>query len=319
MTVKTSLPGVLIASGNWAPEPWALPFGEEPQRPLAIWPHVPDPEAIHYVLAWRPPAEAFANLPNLKAVFSLGAGVDHVVGNQALPDVPIVRVVDPDLTTRMTEWVTLQVLLHHRQHLAYARQQQAHQWRELRQPVANDVRVGIMGLGELGRDAAHVLARLGFQVAGWSRSPKQVPGIESFFGEGGFTAFLGRTDILVALVPLTPDTRGILNASVFDRLARDGALGGPVVINAGRGGLQVDADILAALDDGRLIGASLDVFDPEPLAPDSPFWDHPRVVVTPHVAASSEASVLARGIHRQILDFEAGRPLPNLVDVTRGY
>jgi len=319
MTDKTVLPGVLIASGNWAPEPWAVPFASEPQRPLAIWPDVPDREAIHYVLAWRPPAEAFADLPNLKAVFSLGAGVDHVVGNTALPDVPIVRVVDPDLTTRMTEWVTLQVLLHHRQHLAYARQQAAHQWRELHQPVAHDVRVGIMGLGELGRDAAEVLARLGFQVAGWSRSAKDIPGIECFHGEDGLTEFLGRTDILVALVPLTPDTRGILNASVFDRLARDGALGGPVLINAGRGGLQIDADILAALDDGRLIGASLDVFDPEPLAADSPFWAHPRVVVTPHVAASSEASVLAVGIHRQILDFEAGKPLGNLVDVTRGY
>jgi glyoxylate/hydroxypyruvate reductase A len=319
MTEKTVLPGVLIASGNWAPEPWAVPFASEPDRALAIWPDVPDRNAIHYVLAWRPPAEAFANLPNLKAVFSLGAGVDHVVGNAALPDVPIVRVVDPDLTTRMTEWVTLQVLLHHRQHLAYARQQAAHHWRELRQPVAHDVRVGIMGLGELGRDAAEVLARLGFQVAGWSRSAKNIPGIETFHGEDGLTAFLGRTDILVVLVPLTPDTRGILDASVFDRLARDGALGGPVLINGGRGGLQVEADILAALGDGRLIGASLDVFEPEPLPADSPFWDHPRVVLTPHVAASSEASVLANGIHRQILDFEAGKPLANLVDVSRGY
>ncbi|BCP56180.1 glyoxylate/hydroxypyruvate reductase A [Kaistia sp. 32K] len=319
MTEKKVLPGVLIASGNWAPGPWAVPFAGEPERPLAIWPDVPDRAAIHYVLAWRPPAEAFADLPNLKAVFSLGAGVDHVVGNEALPDVPIVRVVDPELTTRMTEWVTLQVLLHHRQHLAYARQQAAGKWCELRQPVAHDVRVGIMGLGELGRDAAEVLARLGFQVAGWSRSPKQVPGIETFHGEDGLTAFLGRTDILVALVPLTPDTRGILNASVFDRLAKGGALGGPVLINAGRGGLQVEANILAALDDGRLIGASLDVFEPEPLGSDSPFWSHPRVIVTPHVAASSEASVLADGIHRQILAFEAGQPLPNLVDVARGY
>ena len=319
MTEKTFLPGVLIASGNWAPEPWAIPFASEPHRPLAIWPDVPDREAIHYVLAWRPPAEAFANLPNLKAVFSLGAGVDHVVGNEALPDVPIVRVVDPDLTTRMTEWVTLQVLLHHRQHLAYARQQAAHQWRELRQPVANDVRVGIMGLGELGRDAAEVLARLGFQVAGWSRSAKDIPGIETFHGDEGLTAFLGRTDILVVLVPLTPETRGILNASVFDRLAKDGALGGAVLINGGRGGLQVADDILAALDDGRLVGASLDVFEPEPLPAESPFWSHPRVVLTPHVAASSEASVLADGIHQQILDFEAGKPLVNLVDVARGY
>ncbi|MCX5496324.1 glyoxylate/hydroxypyruvate reductase A [Kaistia dalseonensis] len=320
MTKPNSLPGVLIASGAWDPEPWAAPFRpEEPARPIRIWPDVPDPESIHYVLAWKSPAEVFANLPNLKAVFSLGAGVDHIIGVAGLPDVPIVRVVDPDLTTRMTEWVVLQVLLHHRHHLAYARQQAAHLWKDIRQPVASAVRVGIMGFGALGQASADILSRIGFQVAGWSRTAKQADGIETFHGEAGLTPFLNRTDILVVLLPLTPETRGILNRRLFAELARDGVLGGPILINGGRGGLQVGADILSALDDGTLIAASLDVFEPEPLPADSPFWGRPNVIITPHVAASSEASVLADGIHRHILAFEAGKPLANLVDRQRQY
>ncbi len=313
------LPGVLVASGHWDPEPWAAPFRADPARPVFIWPDIPDPASVHYVLAWAPPPEAFVGLPNLRAIFSLGAGVDHILGKAALPDVPVVRIVDPDLTMRMTEWVTLQVLLHHRRQLAYLRQQADRRWHEIRQPVAKDVRVGLMGLGELGQAAARVLMALGFDVAGWSRTPKALDGLTTFSGETGLTPFLARTDILVVLLPLTPETRGILNRDLFRRLAQDGALGGAVLINGGRGGLQVQADIIAALDDGALIGASLDVFEKEPLAATSLLWSHPNVVITPHVAATSDASVLADGIYRAVLAFEAGQPLENLVDPERGY
>ncbi len=319
MTGPSTLPGVLVASGHWDPEPWAAPFRDDPRRPLFIWPKLDDTALVHYVLAWAPPPEAFLGLPNLKAIFSLGAGVDHILGKAALPDVPVVRVVDPDLTMRMTEWVTLQVLLHHRRQLAYLRQQAAHRWHEIPQPVAKDVRVGLMGLGELGMASAAVLVSLGFDVAGWSRTPKELSGVETFSGDPGLTPFLARTDILVALLPSTPATRGILNRDLFARLAKDGALGGAVLINGGRGALQVEADILAALEAGDLIGASLDVFEKEPLSPASPLWDRPDVVITPHVAATSDASVLADGIRRAILAFEAGLPLRNLVDPGRGY
>ena len=212
---------------------------------------MPDPNAIRYVMAWHPPPEALAGLPNLAVIFSLGAGVEHILSREALPDVPVVRIVSDDLTRRMTEWVTLQVLMHHRQQRRYDRLQRERRWHELRQPAASEVRVGIMGMGVLGKSAAEVLVKLGFQVAGWSRRPKTIAGVESFHGEAGLDAFLARTDILVVLLPLTPETRGLLSMPLFGKLARDGALGGPVLINAGRGGLQVEADIVRAHRGGR--------------------------------------------------------------------
>jgi glyoxylate/hydroxypyruvate reductase A len=258
-------------------------------------------------------------LPNLKAIFSLGAGVDTLLSQPDLPDVPIVRVVNPDLTRRMTEWVTLQALIHHRRQQAYDRQQSEHIWRELRQPAAQEVRVGIMGLGVLGRDAASVLRRLGFDVAGWSRRPADLPDIVCFHGLDMLDRFLERTDILVALLPLTPETKGILAMPLFEKLARDGALGGPVLINAGRGGLQIETDIAAAVERGILIGASLDVFEKEPLEPASPLWGLPSVIVTPHAAAASAPKALIPPILAQIREFEAGRPLENVVDRNAMY
>lgn len=311
---------ILIASGPWDPHAWAdAVHAGDPKRPTFIWPDVPDRATVRYVLAWKPPRAALSGYPNLAVMFSLGAGVDHLLPAEDLPDVPIVRVIDPDLTARMTEWVTMQVLLHHRRHLVYAAQQRLHRWRELPQPAARDVRVGIMGLGVLGRDAAAVLVRLGFAVAGWSRRPQTTAGVESFAGADQLDAFLARTDILVCLLPLTPETRGILALPLFRKLARDGALGAPVLINAGRGGLQVEADIVQALDDGILGGASLDVFEIEPLPKESPLWDHPKVAITPHSAAWSSPQTLVPPILAQIRDFEAGLPLTNLIDRTAGY
>ena len=311
---------ILIASGPWDPEAWAAAVRQRaPDRPVMIWPDVPDPSAVRYALAWRPPEGALATLPNLAVIFSLGAGVDHIVFQRNLPDVPIVRVVNPDLTKRMTEWVTLQVLMHHRRQRAYDAQQAAKRWRELPQAAAGEVRVGIMGMGVLGRDAAEVLVRLGFRVAGWSRRPADVAGVESFAGADQRDAFLARTDILVCLLPLTGETRGILSMPLFRKLARDGALGPPVVINAGRGGLQVEADIVVALDDGVLGGVSLDVFEVEPLPKASPLWLHPKAIVTPHAAAWSAPDALAPPILAQIAAYEAGAPLQNVVDRDAAY
>lgn len=321
MPAAAERPGaILIASGRWDPEGWAaLVRAAEPGRPVMIWPDVPDPAAVRYVLAWHPPAGALAALPNLKVIFSLGAGVDHIVFQKNLPDAPIVRVVNPDLTRRMTEWATLQVLMHHRRQRAYDRQQAERRWRELPQPAAGEVRVGVLGLGVLGRDAAEVLVRLGFQVAGWSRRAVALAGVESFAGAEQRDAFLARTDILVSLLPLTPETRGILSTPLFRKLAQDGALGRPVLINAGRGGLQVEAHIVAALDQGILGGVSLDVFEVEPLPATSPLWTHPRAIVTPHTAAWSSPAALVPPILAQIAAYEAGAPLENVVDRTTLY
>jgi len=311
---------ILIASGPWPPEPWAAPiWAAEPDRPVFIWPDLADAAAIRYALVWHPPQGVLAKLPNLAVIFSLGAGVDHLVFQKDLPQVPIVRVVADDLTRRMSEWVTLQVLTHHRRAPAYARQQAARTWKELKQPAAADVRVGIMGMGVLGRDAAEVLVRLGFRVAGWSLHRAKVAGVESFFDVVGLEPFLRRTDILVCLLPLTRETRGILAMPLFAKLARDGPLGGPVLINAGRGGLQVDADIVKALADGTLVGASLDVFEQEPLPPSSPLWVAPNAVITPHAAAASAPEALVPGILARIADYEAGKPLTNLIDRASMY
>jgi len=320
MDIERGAQGILVASGPWDPRPWAAAVRAiDPGRPVFIWPDLPDPARIAYILAWHPPAEALADLPNLAAIFSLGAGVEHILSRPLPPGVPLARIVSDDLTDRMVEWVTLQVLIHHRRQRRYDRLQRAHRWQELRQPVAAEVRVGVMGMGAIGAAAAAMLARLGFRVAGWSRTPKTVPGIESFHGEAGLDGFLARTDILVVLLPLTEATRGLLALPLFRKLARDGALGGPVLVNAGRGGLQVEADIAAAIDTGVLAGASLDVFESEPLDPSSPLWDMEDVVITPHCAGWSDPEALVRQIMDQVAALEAGRPLRNVVDRAAQY
>jgi glyoxylate/hydroxypyruvate reductase A len=312
---------ILLAVTEWDPAPWLARFTAlAPGRTVVTPETLADPASIRYALSWRHRPGALADLPNLQAIFSLGAGVDHVLADPRLPDVPIVRVVDPDLTARMSEWVVMQVLLHHRQFRRYDRQQAGKIWAEDEtQPAAAEVRVGILGLGELGLDAARKLQALGFDVAGWSRSRKSAPGLESFHGRQGLDALLARTDMLVCLLPLTPDTRGLLNASLFAELARDGRLGGPFLLNAGRGGLQVEADIVSALDAGVLKGASLDVFETEPLPAVSPLWAHPNVFISPHNAAVSAPGSIARYIAEQIFAFERGEPLRNVVDRGRGY
>jgi len=313
-------PAVLLATGSLNCDPWANAIrAAEPERRLLVWPDVQDPEAVGYLLAWGQPHGILATLPNLKAIFSLGAGIDHLVSPAGLPDVPIIRVVDPDLTQRMSEWVVLQVLIHHRQQLSYNRQQAARIWKELAQPAAADLRVGIMGLGVLGRDAAGVLHRLGFQVAGWSRQAKSIPNVRCFHGAGDLDRFLARTDILVCLLPQTPDTKGILSMPLFKKLAGDGPLGGAILINAGRGGLQIETDIIAALDRGILVGASLDVFESEPLDQDNPLWTRPEIVITPHAAAATMPDVIVPSILRQIAAFEAGASFANLVDRNQLY
>ncbi len=312
---------ILLSTGIWPAEDWQRPLAKlAPERRVVVAGRDDyDPAEVLYALAWKPPEGLLAGLPNLRTIFSLGAGVDHILSDPTLPDVPLARIVDPDLTMRMTEWVVLQVLFHHRRTFGYMRQQQERHWDEIRQPAAKDVRVGVMGLGVLGRDAVEVIARLGFDTAGWSRSPQEIDGVACFHGRDGFEAFLARTDILVSLLPLTPETEGLIDRRLLSKLPRDGALGGAVLINAGRGGQQVEADVLAALDDGTLIGASLDVFETEPLPRDSPFWSHPKVLVYPHVAAVSDANALTRLILRQIERVEDGLPAEHLVDRARGY
>jgi glyoxylate/hydroxypyruvate reductase len=323
-------PSILVAtkgSGSWDPERWAERIRSLlPGRTIlttngkGIYEGAEAPlRDVHYVLVWKPKQPTLDRLPALRAIFSLGAGVDHIFALPRLPAVPIARIVDRDLTMRMTEYVVWQVLDHLRRGPAYRRLQREGRWDEFEQPAAAHVTVGLMGLGIMGADAAEVLLRLGFQVRGWSRTKKIFPGVETYAGEPELDAFLAGTDILVSLLPLTPETKNFIDINLLRKLRRDGPLGGPILINAGRGGSQVEADIVGALEDSTLVGAGLDVFQTEPLPADSPLWSFGNVTITPHVAAVSDAQALARQIADQIEAFERGEPLRNCVEQERGY
>lgn len=306
---------------SWRPDTWAAAMRKvAPDYDIRVYPDgLGDLADICYAVCWKPPPGTLGRFANLKAIFSLGAGVDHIIKDPALPDVPVVRFADPDMTMRMSEYVVQHVLMHHRQQRRMDRAQAAGVWEPFDQWAASAVRVGVMGLGVLGGDAARKLKMMGFKVAGWSRSRRSLEDIQCFAGEAELHPFLARTDILVCLLPLTPDTRGIINRKLIRALAKDGPLGGPVIINAGRGEQQLERDILVALDAGELLAATLDVFETEPLPPDSPVWHHPRVTVTPHIAAESDPETTCRSVVNQIVRFERGLPLENVVDRGRGY
>ncbi|MGO4525542.1 2-hydroxyacid dehydrogenase [Microvirga sp. 2MCAF35] len=311
----------LLVAVTWEAQPWVERFTRHlPDRDIIVLGEDFDRSAVRYVATWGPKPGSLSGLPNLRAIFSLGAGVDHLMSYPDLPDVPIVRVAQDDLTHRMSEYMVLHCLMYLREQRRFDEDQKAKRWNPDRAPpIAGDLRVGIMGFGVLGQDAARKLKVMGFDVAGWSRTPKSVEDFEIYAGEEGLTSFLNRTDILIVLVPLTSETKGILNRSLFEKLARDSRLGGPILINAGRGKLQVEADILACLDDGTLTAATLDVFETEPLPESSPLWTHPRVTITPHNSATSEPEATARYIAQQIRRHEAGETFENVVDKKRGY
>lgn len=286
-----------------------------PELEIRLWPDVGDPRGIDYALVWRPEPGLLASLPNLKLILSLGAGVDHILCDPQLPHhVPIVRLVDPYMTDAMSEFVVLQVLRLHRRDLDYRAQQAAGIWKELAQKNAAERPVGILGFGELGQDAGRKLKGLGFDVAFWSRKEKTVDGFAGHSGRSGLSAVLSRSEILVCLLPLTTETDGILSARTFALLPKGAGL-----INAARGAHLVEKDLIAALDTGQLSAAVLDVFRDEPLPASHPFWHHPRIVVTPHVAAATNPSTAAPIILDNIRRFEDGRPLLNRIDPEQGY
>jgi glyoxylate/hydroxypyruvate reductase A len=314
---------LLIHGGteNWSPGRWKQRFDAVcKDRGVFLLPDAAfDPADVHYAAVWKPVPGELAGFPNLRVIFNLGAGVDALMADSSLPNVPLVRVAVSDLTDRMAEYVVLHVLMHHRQEPYLRTCQREKRWQPRFQWPASAIAVGIMGLGTLGANAAEVLARIGFRVSGWSRTPKRIDGIECFHGQQQLGAFLERTDILVCLLPLSPDTRHILDRGLLAKLKPKSPLGAPVLINAGRGGLQNEADILACLDDGTLGAASLDVFADEPLPADSPFWTHPKIVLTPHNAADTDPDEISKYVARQIERFEAGGALENVVDRARGY
>ncbi|CDZ58067.1 2-hydroxyacid dehydrogenase [Neorhizobium galegae] len=276
---------------------------------------VPDPDAVTYSVLWRPATGSMRPFRNLKAIVSLGAGIDHVLADEQLPThVPIIRTVGTDLTQRMKEYVALHVLRHHRELPAIQANQARQLWEQIVVPPATQRRVGVMGLGNLGAVAADLLKQIGFEVRGWSRSPKDLPGIQCFSGAEGFGAFLEGTEILVCLLPLTESTRGILNADTFNRLKR-----GASIVNAARGPHLVDSDLVEALNSGQISSATLDVFHVEPLPKTHPFWTNPKITVTPHVASLIDAPTGSKIVAKNIRTFQETGTVADLADAKRGY
>jgi len=314
----TTPPGrILLAISGYYPQRWMELFAAK--REVTVESDGPEDPSIHYAVVWKHKSNQLKRFPNLKAIFSLGAGVDHILSDPGLPDVPIVRVVADNLTQYMTEYVVWRVLDHHRQGALYRTQKTKKIWHEPSQRPANDVSVGIMGFGELGSGVAKVLLALNYKVNGWSRRLKTMAGVTSFQGDEGLIPFLNTTDILVVLLPLTAATEGMIDYRLLRELRRRNGIGGAVLINAGRGKLQRDADILKALDDGTLKEATLDVFEIEPLPKTSPMWTHPKVFITPHAAATSDPDHLVPPMLAQMEALERGEPLRNLVDRAAGY
>ncbi len=271
----------------------------------------PEPEAVEYLVTWTAPADLAETYPNLRLIFSVGAGVDQFDLAALPPHVGVVRMLEPGLPEQMREYVTMATLALHRDLPHYLRQQRVGRWEAGRNRPAAERRVGVMGLGNLGRAVLDALAPFGFPLAGWSRSPREIPGVECFTNLG---AFLARTDLLVCLLPLTAETERLLNADLFAQLPEGAAL-----VHAGRGRQLDHSALLAALESGRLSAAFVDVTEPEPLPADHPFWSHPRIVLTPHIACQTRAADGARHVIAGILADRADEPAPGLIDRGRGY
>ncbi|HTZ79993.1 MAG TPA: glyoxylate/hydroxypyruvate reductase A [Stellaceae bacterium] len=294
---------------------WAAIFRDRaPDLPIRVWPDIDDPKAIRYLVAWKLPPALVGELPNLEAVFSVGAGVDQL-DLSAIPErLPLARMIEPSIVAGVVTYVTMAVLALHRNLIDYIAQQREGRWQAQPMVLPAARRVGLMGRGLLGKQVLASLARFGFPLASWARTPASLDGIDCFAGPEDLALFLARSDILICLVPLTPATRGILDARTFAALPRGAGL-----VNAGRGGHLVEADLLPALDSGQLSAAILDVFEPEPLPAGHAFWRHPRILVTPHVGATTQAETAAEVLLANIRRHQRGETLQGLIDRSRGY
>lgn len=294
---------------------WAKLFAERaPELPFDIWPDVGDPARVRYLAAWQPPDNPARTLPNLEILFSVGAGVDQFDLSGIPSHVPVVRMIEPGIVDGMVEYVTHAVLTIHRDFFDYARQQQQARWRELPVRSAASVRVGVLGLGMLGTAVLERLRLFGYDCAGWCRSEHHLEGVACYAGEPALDAFLARTDVLVCLLPLTPSTRGMLDARLLGKLPRGASL-----VHTGRGAHLVQDDLLRLLDEGHLRYALLDVATPEPLPADHPFWRHPGVRITPHIASATRPETAVDAVLENIRRHRAGLPMIGEVDRGRGY
>lgn len=286
-----------------------------PDLEVRSWKDPGNLEDFDVALAWKPPTGALASLPNLKLIQSLGMGVDHIFADEKLPKgVPVARLVDPFMAMQMSEYAMLWVLYHHRLAEQYTFQQVDKEWKQHRPRYTDTTTVGVMGLGELGGDAARKFSMMGFNTTGWSRSEKSIDGVTCFHGEAGMAEFLKGADYLICLLPLTPETEGVIDKDTLAALPE-----GAYVVNLARGAHVVEDDLLEAIDAGHIAGAALDVFQDEPPAPEHRFWHHPKIRMTPHIAGLTNARTCAQQVAENIKRIRAGEPALNLVDPEKGY
>lgn len=273
-----------------------------------------DPAAIRYLAAWEPSRDLLEQLTGLQALFSVGAGIDQFDMTKLPHHVRLVRMIEPGITEGMVEYACGAVLALHRNFIDYGIAQRAHRWAPIKLVPATARRVGVMGLGQLGQAVLAALRPFGFALSGWSRSPHAIEGVTCHAGEAGMDSFLAGCDILICLLPLTSETRGILCRHTLAKLPR-----GAAIINVGRGGHLVEQDLLQLLDEGHVSAAILDVTDPEPLPESHAFWDHSRIMLTPHVASMTRADSAARALIANIRRLESGEPMDGEVSRDRGY
>ena len=272
-------------------------------------------EEITMALIWKHPKGSLALYPNLKCIASAGAGVDYIFEDPTVPEhIPITRLVDPYLASDMSEHVLAVIFAELKNFNTYKIQQTQALWKTKEYRRIADVTVGIMGLGALGALTGKDLAKAGFNVQGWSRSEKAIDGIITFAGDSGLQKFLKKTDFLVCLLPLTPDTSGILNSSLFKELPK-----GAYIINVARGGHVVDNDLLEQLDNNHLSGACLDVYHQEPLPSSHGFWKHPKIFMTPHYASVSDTNSVIPQILENYKNLDKRNALMNVVNREKGY
>jgi glyoxylate/hydroxypyruvate reductase A len=296
-------------------EVWRQVFAAElPDVAFRMWPETGPAEDVEYLVAWIPPLDLATTFPRLKVLFGIGAGIDQLDLAVVPSSVAVVRTVDPELTRSMVEYALFGVLALHRDMPFYLKEQQSGRWSPKPVVQSRNRVVGIMGLGVLGKAVATTLADFGFAVRGWSASPKSIPGITSFTGGDQLPAFLSACNILVCLLPLTDQTRGIVASTTLDLLPRGASL-----VNIGRGSHVAEADLLTALQSGRISCAILDVLGSEPPDPDDPLFRHPNVLVTPHIASTTHPDSAARQVIAAIKRHRAGLPLDNAIDRDRGY
>lgn len=311
---------ILFYSPDGKPEPWLAALSQAlPEATVQIWQEgigLENRLPADYIVAWKPPAAMLAGHTGLKAIFNLGAGVDAILqlGAALPPNVPLVRLDDAGMAIQMAEYVTYAILRHFRRFDAFEQQARNRQWRFLKPNDKTDFSIGILGLGALGSRVAEAVQHFGFPLRGWSRSRKNVPGVRCFAGDTELDDFLRDTRILVCILPLTAETTQILNRNRLEKLPR-----GAYLINVGRGAQVAESDLLALVKSEHLAGATLDVFRNEPLPPQHPFWQEPRITITPHIAALTVRENSIRQIAEKIRALEQGEPITGIVDQAKGY